>query len=277
MTTITSEVLAVDGAPQAGVTIAALPVGTHDLLVESSWDDGTSWTAVRGGRLNGITGGAFVRDYFPALEREVTYRVTVDDDAEVVEAAPLTVPSDYWWLQDPLNPRIAQRLRTSGWASMEGETLVMMGALASATFEQSTETVRVIGSAYPVVSAGQRQVAASADIKFGHEVAAEGGALKSLLMGAGQLVLRSTGSVVLDPVAYVVLPAVTETRSRDGQVALFEGEAIQARPLNLAVVVPWFTYDQVNALWGDQTYDDVDAARPGDTYLDWARDPEVGA
>ena len=51
-------------------------------------------------------------------------------------------------------------------------------------------------------------------------------------------------------------------------------DVTQVRPSSLAIAVPWWTYDEVKAIWVPDTYDSVKAARPGTTYLDWARSPE---
>jgi hypothetical protein len=50
-------------------------------------------------------------------------------------------------------------------------------------------------------------------------------------------------------------------------------DVTQVRATAAAIAIPWWTYAEVAALWVPDTYDQVKAARPGDTYLDWARSP----
>jgi len=84
----------------------------------------------------------------------------------------------------------------------------------------------------------------------------------------------------LEAVAHFVVPDANENRelrftNPPHQVSTWDLTATQVRPLSLRIVVPYWTYAQVNALWVGNTYADVSAARPGDSYLDWLRDPNV--
>ena len=115
-----------------------------------------------------------------------------------------------------------------------------------------------------------------------HDVAAEGGALRSLLLSSGQLVVRGLPvSGLLDPVAHVAVGDATEARFAAGQVSQWTLTARQTRPTTLRVVVPWWTYDQVKTLIQAQvsptaTYAQVVTAMPaGKTYTDWLADPGV--
>ncbi|WP_143320112.1 hypothetical protein [Cellulomonas iranensis] len=205
----------------------------------------------------------------------------LDGDSAPVPAtteASITVPSDVAWLQDPLAPRTAVAIRASRPEPLSGGRQVLMyGSLAGATWAQAVDAVTPMGARLPVASIGQRMLAGQVPLVVSHEVAAEGGALRRLLLSAGQLVVRGLPDDLLEPVAHVTVGDVEETRYGTGehQVSTWSLSAQQTRPVSLRVVVPWWTYDQVRDLWAGQTYDQVHAARPGDTYLDWQRDPTV--
>src|SRR5699024_6671395 len=107
---------------------------------------------------------------------------------------------------------------------------------------------------------------------------AEGGALRRMLMAAGALVLRGHPIDLLPPVANIVVGSVSEGREiffdlPPVQVSTWNLSATVTRPTSMRIVVPWWTYEQVNAMYAGQSYGDVKAARPGSTYLDWLRDP----
>jgi len=53
--------------------------------------------------------------------------------------------------------------------------------------------------------------------------------------------------------------------------------ATVVRPTAVKIAVPWWSYNQVFALWAPSSYNDAKAARPGQTYLDWLRTPELPA
>lgn len=78
MTTITVEELEVEGAPQAGVTIAGLNSGTQVISVQVSWDDGETYNPVSGGTRLTTVGGAFVRDYFCPLNVPAVWTLAAD-------------------------------------------------------------------------------------------------------------------------------------------------------------------------------------------------------
>lgn len=274
--TLSLAVLPGEGAPQVGVTISAL---TSDAVVtvEVSWDDGVTWHGVQGAQEVPAPGAAFFRDFFPPLNVESTYRVTLSSgliDTTAVEAsATITVESDRAWIQDPLNPRMSVAIDRDGVLSA-GALTFTGAALGQATWTQPVDEVTVEGAAYPVASIGMRSRAAAVPVEF-TALAAEGGDLRALLLKAGQVVLRGTASTLLDPVAHVVMSDVTETHYEFGQLAVFAGVARQQRPTSVRIVIPWWTYTQVAALWAGDSYTDVIAADdPGATYVDWERDPE---
>jgi hypothetical protein len=279
---VSVENLPVDGAPQVGVTVTGLDaVDPSVISVEVSWDGGDTWHGVRGAQRATVTGAAFFRDFVPPLNVPATYRVILHEGSTEPSPAQdtVTVTSSRAWVQGILDPRGAVSVRLDSNVP-EGDIWLTLGSLSEATWSQSVDVAHVEGSAYPVASVGQRLIAGDIPLNLSYEVAAEGGALRRLLRTSGQLVLRGMPDDMVEPVAHVVVGAASERRVGSGshQVATWELSTTQTRPTSMKVVVPWFTYDQVAALWQEwesgATYDDVVGTRPGDTYLDWQRDPQ---
>lgn len=278
MTTIVAEVLAEDGAPQVGVTVTDLDAGDQIISVQVSWDSQETWRTVSGGDRVVAVGGAFVRDHFTPLNVEAVWRViehSVSGEPATVSDA-LVVPSEDIWLQDALDPRSAVTLVATGFDD-EGRGL-MFGSFAHAAWSQPVDIAQVLGDDRPVASVGQRMIAGQVPLVIEHKVAAEGGALRRLLMRSGQMVLRGHDFDVLEPVAFIVAAGADETRElRVGnpayQVSTWDLTVSQVRPLSLKFVVPWWTYDQVKAMYAGMSYDDVKASKPGASYLDWKKDP----
>jgi hypothetical protein len=280
---VTVEVLPDAGAPQVGVTVTGLDAGAPSVVsVERSWDNGGTWHGVRGAKRAVVTGAYLFRDFIPPLNTPTRYRVVVHSGAVTpfpLEAT-ITVASKSAWIQDPLNPRAA--------VALDGVTLggskiaLMRGTGAALTRRQAVDTATVEGSRYPVASVGQRQAPSRVPLAL-RALAAEQGELvrtmRRLLDEAGQLVLRGLPpEIPLDPVAHVTAGDVTEVPVVGGLLGFrndWELVVDQVRPSSLRVVIPWWTYDQVAALWAGRSYADVVAARPGATYLDWLRDPTV--
>jgi len=265
------------GAPQVGITVTGLG-GAAVVSVDVSWDGGGSWHGVRGAQRVTLVGGGFVRDHVPPLNVPAIYRLVVHGStpaaAGPTEAA-ITVQSGTAWLQDPLAPRTAVAVRVSPGGD-PGSSMLELGSLAGATYAQAVDVVIPQGASLPVASVGQRTLAGEVPLVVSHDVAAEGGALRRLLLSGGQLVARGLPANVLEPVAHIVVGPARETRSGDDlRVSTWQLTAMQTRPQSLRIVVPWWTYDQVAALWTGRTYADARDSRPGDTYLDWQRNPEV--
>lgn len=279
---IALEVLPDAGAPQVGVTVSGLDgASTSVVSIDVSWDGGGTWHGVREADRVAAVGGLFVRDHVPPLNVEATYRLTVHSGAVVPTdlEATITVVSEFGWLQDPLDPRSAVAVL----GLRDGDAVSLMrGTVASLTRRQAADVVVVEGARYPVASVGVRQAPANVPLGL-RALAAEQGALvrdlRALFDSAGTLVLRGLpSSVPLDAVAHVIAGDVVESPVVGGVLGVhndWDLSVTQVRPTSMRIVVPWWTYAQVKELWGAATYADVEAARPGDTYLDWQRSPEV--
>jgi hypothetical protein len=282
---VSVEELDVDGAPQVGVTVTGLDPDNESVIsVEVSWDGGDTWYGVRGAERVTVTGAAFFRDFVPPLNVVATYRVVLHQGADEPDPSQdtITVTSDRAWIQDPLDPRGAIPVvcdTTTGGISLQAESFSTFNR------EQFADRVAVEGSRYPVASVGARQAPSDVPLHLRAFAASQGALVRSLRVlfdQAGVLVLRGLpDGVPLDAVAHVTAGTVTEVPLVGGLMGVFNDWHLvvdQVRPTSMKVVVPWFTYDQVAALWQEwesgATYDDAVGTRPGDTYLDWQRDPQ---
>ncbi|MFD6093971.1 hypothetical protein ACFWGN_17795 [Oerskovia sp. NPDC060338] len=278
---ISVEVLPDAGAPQVGVTVTGLSgSGESVVSVQVSWDAGRTWHGVRGAERVVVTGGDFFRDHVPPLNVPATYRLVVHSGA--VTPSPLeatvTVPSSWAWIQDPLNPRSAVRVSpTHG----EDSIRLLSASASRLTRRQPVDLATPEGARLPVASIGRRQAPSQVPIVLQDLAAAQGAlvrALDELFDSAGQVVIRGLPvEIPLDPVAHVAIPDLDESPVVGGVVGHREWvlTVTQVRPTSMRIVIPWWTYDQVRALWSPRTYNAVKATRPGDTYIDWSRDPEV--
>lgn len=279
---IAVEVLPDAGAPQVGVTVTGLSTsGDSVVSIQVSWDNGASWHKVRGAEEATVRGGDFFRDHVPPLNVAATYRLIVHSGA-VVPSPPeekITVSSASAWIQDPLNPRGAVEVE---YVRTGTGLMLMTGTAAKILRRQPVDLATVEGARYPVASVGVRQAPAGVPIALRAVAASQGALIKvmrDLLDTAGQVVIRGLPlDIPLDPVAHVVAGDVEEVPVVGGLLGFrndWELSVTQVRPTSMRIIVPWWTYDQVRALWAPRTYDQVKAARPGATYLDWSRDPEV--
>jgi len=280
VTGIAVELMPDAGAPQVGITIDGLDaVSASVITVDVSWDGGDTWNGVRGASAITVTGGTFIRDHVPALNVESTYRLTVVSGATVPATleATITPTSSTAWIQDPLDPHSAVELA----GVVNGSAVMMLSPTGSEIVRAlPADLVVPMGSDLPVASIGQRLGPANVPLALRALPATQGAlvkALRALFKSAGQVVLRGLpADVPLDPVVHVLPGDLYEATSQPlGARSYWRLDVTQIAPSSLRIVIPWWTYDQVKALWSGYTYDDAAAARPGDTYLDWLRDPTV--
>lgn len=278
MTGISVEVMPDSGAPHVGVTVDGLAVGSPSVVSVEWSTDGVSWSPVRGAQRVSVIEAGFWRDLLCPLSVLVTYRLVVHSGSVIPDTltAAITVPSATGWVQDPLSPRRAVALSMSSMG--DGEVLLTSASLAEATHTQPADWVTPMGATLPVAAVGGRSMLADFSLGLAYHVASDAGALRSLLTGAGVLVLRGVSSPMLPPVVHVVASSVSEgvLGAGAGQVSVWSLSVSQVAPPSARIVVPWWTYEQVAALWPGSSYAVVMAARPGASYLDFLRDPTPG-
>lgn len=278
------EELPVDGAPQVGITVTATAAVVS---VEMSWD-GATWHPIasspRSQRVE-VDGAEFFRHFTPPLNVETSYRVVVHSGSlDGADTAAILVASDVAWVQDPLDPRSAVQVLVD---EQRGGLVATAASFQGISRPQAVDVASVSGSRVPVAAVGTRQAPAGFPLQLKTFAAAQGElvrSLRDLFDQAGAVVMRGLPlEVGLDPVVHVVAPDLQESPylrrlSQGFEYRLWEMTLTQVRGPGLRVVIPWFTYEQVTAWWQDAipdaTYDDVIAARPGESYIDWTKDPE---
>jgi hypothetical protein len=267
------------GAPQVGVTITGLHATTPSTIsVQTSTPGANTWQTVRGADHLVVTGGVFVRDFVPPLNVATTYHLIVHagPTTPTPTEATITVASLTAWVQDPLNPTAA--VAVDCWGRGRGVSL-LADSFEDLTRAQPVDAVTVQGARLPVASVGTRQAPSRVQVHLRANLATQdtlAASLRALLDNAGTLVLRGLPATIpLDPVAHVVAAVVESpvVGSLLGERDDWQLDVTQVVPTSMTVAVPWWTYAQVVTLWAGQTYTDAKNARPGTTYLDWARDP----
>lgn len=267
------------GAPQVGITVTGLSPTSQSTISVRMSTDGLTWYTVRGADHLVVTGAVFLRDFVPPLNVLTTYQLVVHvGTTPTPTEATITVPSLTGWVQDPLNPGSA--VAVDCWGAGAG-VMALSDSFETLTRVQAVDAVQVIGARLPVASVGTRQAPSRVRVHLRALLPTQDTLatdLRTLLDTSGTLVLRGLPrDVPLDPVAHVVTGAVDEVPvvgSLLGERNDWVLEVTQVRPSSLAIAVPWWTYDEVEAIWVPATYDEAKAARPGATYLDWARSPE---
>ena len=274
MATFTAEILPDAGAPQVGLVLTGVTV-PDVFLVETTWDDGESWHTVRGGQAWDVAGAGLLRDFIPALNVPIRYRVT-SGGGEVLETAPLTVQSTTAWLQDPLDPRGAVAVQWS--PNARAGIMLQHPSFDEMQMQQVVDLVAVGGQW--VASVGPRMAPTAVPLNLRAVMQGQGQlvkAMSALLKPAGTVVVRGLPEhLVLDPVATIVAPDLRESADVggiSGRWREWQMTVTQVRGPSLSITVPWWTYEQVKALYAGQTYTEVKASKPGATYLDWKRDP----
>lgn len=160
--------------------------------------------------------------------------------------------------------------------------MLMTGTATRIVRRQAVDLTTVEGARYPVASIGVRQAPAGVPLALRAVAASQGAlinAMRDLLDSSGQVVIRGLPSdIPLDAVAHVTAGDVEEVPVVGGLLGFRNDWALsvtQVRPTAMRIAIPWWTYDQVRALWSPRSYNAVKATRPGATYIDWSRDPEV--
>ncbi|NKY08951.1 hypothetical protein [Cellulomonas hominis] len=279
--------LAVSGRTAAGAAQGGAINGDYVTIPANEWvrvdapaltatdaADGIGWWAMMP---DPLPSGATVEAAGSLVEQTSDLRSYFDGSTSPIPApttATITVESDTAWLQDPLNPRTAVAVR---YLPAAGGAVLVAGTAAELVASMPADIVQVQGARLPVASLGVRQAPANVPLLFAAIAAAQGALVKSiqqLLEDAGTIVVRGLpASIPLDPSAHVISPDIKTRPSTDGAHSIYEMSVTQVRAPAARLAVPWWTYDQVKALWEGFTYDAVLAARPGATYLDWLRDP----
>lgn len=275
MSHISIEAITDSGAPRAGIKVTGLSLASPSTVTVSRSVPDEASTVVRGVKSVSATGSGYWLDFEVPLNVEVTYTLMVAGPVSLTESTTITVLSEDLWLQDPLLPRTAVRIS----AEPGVRELSLMGAsFASLSYTQPADTVVPLGASIPVSSIGQRVTAGKIPLSISHTLADEGTRLLKLLMSSGILLLRGAPPELHLPTnAFIRVGDVKHepmNPSAPGTISTWSMTADIDRGPSISILVPWWSYDDVRALWPGSTYAATISTRPGDAYIDWLRTPE---
>lgn len=279
---IRTEVFTDAPCPRVGITLTGLDESGPSVVTVYRSSPGGKRRPVRGLREKIVYGSDYVIDYEAPLGRDVTYELEVVSGAEVplrlADTTFVDVAAGY--IQDPLVPGSAVPIL--GKRRRDNSGVVLRGqAVTALEYGIGSSLVPILGSSEPVDLTGQRMVASGVDFSMLTRANEESTALRELLAKTAKILIRGLPHWQgLPDLAYTV-PRVTEMPGVDTSVGRITTWAITGNlstPPSLSVLVPLWTYDDVEAIRQGMTYSDVQAAAVAATatYLDDQRDPTLG-
>ncbi|WP_264032179.1 hypothetical protein [Cellulosimicrobium sp. SH8] len=266
--------------PRAGITVDGLDISGPSVVTLWRSSPGGKRRKVRGWSRNVVYGSGYVEDAEVPLGRPVTYELQVVAGAVVPDTLAATVTLDNGWgqVQDPLVPSSMLPLSPQTYVGGVG---FVTPSLQELSYEMGVELAAILGSDEPVGLGGQRLAANGIDFRMVTDVAERSTALGNLLRQAYPLLIRPLPSWGdLPDLLYASYPAVVDATPRrvlGGRLFTWQvsGGTLVA-PQSINVVVPIWTYGDVEELW--ESYADVQAAAvaANATYMDVLKDPTVG-
>lgn len=264
--------------PRAGVTVEGLDdVGPSVVTLWRS-SPGNKRRVVRGWNRRVVYGSGYVEDAECPIGRTVTYELQVVAGAVVPAALSASVVLDSRWgsVQDPMLPG---RMLPVSAETYVGGVGIVSPSLPTLTYAMGVELATILGSDEPVALGGQRLVASGLAFNFVTDLAETSTALRGILTGAFPLLIRPLPSWGdLADLLYVAAEVedVTPRRFLQGRLYRWRVQGPQVAPQSINIVVPIWTYGDVEELWA--TYADAQAAAvaANATYLDDLKDPSMG-
>lgn len=269
--------------PRVEITLTGLDqVGPSRVTVWRSTVGGKR-RAVRGWKNRLVFGSDIGIDYEAPLGREIRYDLQVISGAgtPLRVTATCTLAATEGLIQDPLVPGSNVPLVDFSGSGIPTPTLAP-SAFRKLTYDMGSSQERVLGSDTPVGFAGQRMVAAGVDFSTLTDSAEQGTALRNLLMTAYPVLVRPLPEWGdLPDLLYLDVPQPTEeplNAHTGGTLTRWTLAGDQVTPPALSVVVPLWTYDQVQDLFAAYTYAYRESLAVGinATYMDDQRDPTLG-
>ncbi|MFD6094120.1 hypothetical protein ACFWGN_18560 [Oerskovia sp. NPDC060338] len=184
------------------------------------------------------------------------------------------VDSEYGYVQDPLQPTTAVSV---GCQLGDGTAVLRGSAFTNLEYVAGASRIAIMGSNEPVALGGQRMAAAGVDFSMLTEAAEQSTALRNVLNEAYPVLVRPLPEWGdLPSVLYLSVDSVQREERRDLSLTLWNlvGNTVAAPTLN--VLIPLWTYAQVEALWATYTAAQAAATSAAATYLDYQRDPSLG-
>lgn len=251
----------------------------------------TVWRASEGGRRRQVRGwsnrlvfGSDVgMDFEVPLNRPVRYDVQVISGALTPDTLTGYVQINVvnGFAQDPLVPSSAVPV-TGGENGDSAPTILRASAFSELEYAMGMSSAQILGSDTPVGLFGQRMVASGIDFSVFTHAAEASTALREVLRTSAPLLIRTLPEWGDLPDLLYTAPQVIE-QPQDvawgGSLTRWELRGDQVTPPSLDVLVPIWSYDDVQALFDEYTYAyrEALAVDAGATYLDDQRDPTLGA
>lgn len=264
--------------PRVGITVDGLGAGTSVVTVWRS-SAGGKRRPVRGFRRRSVVGADFVVDFEVPLARLVTYELEVHSGAVVPPRVvdQVTIASTTGYVQDPLVPDTAVPVEELNAAAHPVLGVPSFRNLASGI---GMSVTAILGSDEPVALAGQRLAYSGVDFTLLTDAAEASTALRTVLRTAFPVCIRPLpGWGPLPDVIYLAPPSIVEQPlgpALGGTFTRFVCAGDVVAPPSMSILVPIWSYADVEALWA--TYADAQAAATsaGATYLDVLKDPTMG-
>lgn len=260
--------------PRVEVTITNLSTGT---TIYNLWrtSDGVR-KIVRGARNRSTVGSDAVVDYESPLGRPITYDIEVVTGTTVGLAtvpATTTVTSTTWWIQDPLVPSTAQPLAVN---KTDGPLTLTAAAVKNLEYAAGVNIIPIMGSSEPVALVGTRQIASNMDFSMFTNTAQATVNLRNLIQQTAILLIRTNGirNDGVPGLAYLAAAKPAEqpvTAAFGGTLTAWQLQGDLVAAPTLTVLVPIWTYQNVNNLW--TTYQQAQTALAAKTYLDVLKSP----
>lgn len=272
-----------DPCPRVEITVTGLDaVGPSRVTVWRSTVGGKR-RAVRGWKNRLVFGSDIEIDYEAPLGREIRYDLQVISGAvtPLRVSATCTLDATEGLIQDPLVPSSNVPLSAFSGSGLPVPTLAPT-AFRKLTYDMGSSQERVLGSDTPVGFAGQRMVASGVDFSTLTDSAEQGTALRNLLMTAYPVLVRPLPEWGdLPDLLYLDVAQPSEeplNAHMGGTLTRWTLTGDQVTPPSLSIVVPIWTYDQVQQVWEGYTYATQQSVAVGidATYMDNQRDPTMG-
>lgn len=265
--------------PRVGVTIANLHATNPSRITLWRTANGVrEW--VRGCRNRVVTGSEFVWDYEVPLGREVTYELEVlQGDVIPTDNRPITaLDVSAGWIQDPLQP--SNSVEVSGGDPRKGAPELLPTAFKKLTRSMAHNIVPILGSAYPAALGGQRLAAAGVDFSVMTSTAEYTTLLRHILETAYPVLLRPLPEWgPLPPLCYLAAGDPEElpiNHALGGSLTRWNLEGDLVASPGLSIVVPVWTYADIDALWSSYQEAQLAAQNIGASYIEEIRNPTFG-
>lgn len=262
--------------PAAGITITGLDPSGPSVV--------TLWRSTAGGRRRSVRGwrnrvvyeSDYAVDYEVPLERDVTYELEVVSGALIPELTQWTsfIESETGFIQDPLMP--LSGVPVSG---NRDDLYFTNTAFKDLTYAVESSEVAILGSNEPVALTGQRMAASGVSFDMITRAAEQATGLRNLLAETPLVLVRPLPSWGPLPDLIYTVPEVVESPldvSWGGSFTRWSLTGNTVRPPSIDVLVPLWTYADVEALWTSYAAAQAAADTTRASYLDAQRDPTMG-